>query len=105
MNDSRLTILTQMAREVEELELAAAEPVKLSPVARAPGSRHVLATLGPLAALAACIAIADANSAEVILEATAPWATFLNFTVRPIVPTDKSPAILERAITWRDSVR
>ena len=51
------------------------------------------------------IAIAEANSAEVILEATAPWATFLNFTVRPIVPTDKSPAILEKALTWRDSVR
>ena len=51
------------------------------------------------------IAIAEANSAEVILEATAPWATFLNFTVRPIVPTDKSPAILEKAMAWRDSVR
>jgi hypothetical protein len=50
------------------------------------------------------IAIAEANSAEVILEGTVPWATFINFTVRPIVPTDKSTAILEKAIAWRDSV-
>lgn len=51
------------------------------------------------------IAIAESNSAEVILEATAPWAAFFNFTVRPIVPTDKSPAIIEKAIAWRDSIR
>jgi hypothetical protein len=51
------------------------------------------------------IAIAESNSAEVILEATAPWALFFDFTVRPIVPTEKSPAILEKAISWRDSVR
>jgi uncharacterized protein DUF3303 len=51
------------------------------------------------------IAIAESNSAEAILEATAPWATFFDFTVRPIVPTDKSPAIFEKVIAWRDSVR
>jgi len=51
------------------------------------------------------IAIAESNSAEVLLEATAPWATFLNFTIRPIVPTDKSPDILEKAFAWRDSIR
>ena len=51
------------------------------------------------------IAIAESNSAEAILEATAPWTTFFNFTVRPIVPTDKSPAILEKAFAWRDSIR
>lgn len=51
------------------------------------------------------IAIAESNAAELILEATAPWATFLNFTVRPVVPSDKSPAILEKVIAWRDSVR
>ena len=51
------------------------------------------------------IAIAESNSAEAILEATAPWAAFFNFTVRPIVPTDKSPAIFDKAIAWRDSIR
>ena len=51
------------------------------------------------------IAIAESNSAELILEATAPWATYFNFTVRPIVPSDKSPAIFEKAIAWRDSIR
>ena len=50
------------------------------------------------------IAIAEANSAEAILEATAPWATFFNFSIRPIVPTDKSPAIIEKAMAWRDSI-
>jgi hypothetical protein len=51
------------------------------------------------------IAIADVASAEVILEACTPWATFLCFNVRPIVPTDKSPAIMEKALAWRESVR
>jgi hypothetical protein len=51
------------------------------------------------------IAIAESNSAEVILEATAPWATFFDFTIRPIVPSDKTPAIFEKAIAWRDSIR
>ena len=51
------------------------------------------------------IAIAESNSAELILEATAPWAVFFDFTVRPIVATDKTPAILEKVIAWRDSIR
>ena len=51
------------------------------------------------------IAIAESNSAEVLLEATAPWTTFVDFSIRPIVPTDKSPAILEKALAWRDSIR
>jgi hypothetical protein len=51
------------------------------------------------------IAIAESNSAEVLLEATAPWAAFFGFTIRPIVPTDKSPAIFDKAIAWRDSIR
>jgi len=51
------------------------------------------------------IAIIEASSAEVILEATAPWSTYLNFTIRPIVSTDKSPAILAKAMAWRDSIR
>jgi hypothetical protein len=51
------------------------------------------------------IAIAETSSAEVMLEVFAPWATFFDFTLKPIVPTEKSVPILEKGIAWRDSVR
>lgn len=51
------------------------------------------------------MAIVEATSAEVMLEVFAPWATFFEFSVRPIVPTEKSTPILEKAFAWRDSVR
>ena len=51
------------------------------------------------------LAIVEANSAEAILEATAPWAMAFNFTARPIVPSEQSSAIVERVIGWRDSIR
>jgi hypothetical protein len=51
------------------------------------------------------VAIVEAASAEVMLEALAPWATFFEFNVRPIVPMEKSTPILEKAVAWRDSVR
>jgi hypothetical protein len=51
------------------------------------------------------IAIAESSSPEVILEATAPWATFFDFTIRPIVPADKATAVFEKSIAWRDSIR
>ena len=51
------------------------------------------------------VAIVEATSAEVMLEVFAPWATFFEFSVRPIVPTEKSTPILEKAFAWRDSVR
>jgi Domain of unknown function (DUF3303) len=51
------------------------------------------------------VAILEASSADAILETTAPWGTFLKFTVRPIVPSDTSSAIFAKAIAWRDSVR
>ena len=51
------------------------------------------------------VALVEATSAEVMLEVFATWATFFEFTVRPIVPTEKSTPILEKAIAWRDSVR
>ena len=51
------------------------------------------------------IAIAESSSAEAILEATAPWVAFFHFTARPIVPSDRSPAIFAKALTWRDSIR
>jgi hypothetical protein len=51
------------------------------------------------------IAIVEANSAEALLETTAPWATFFSFTVRPVVPAEKTSPIFEKAFAWRDSVR
>jgi len=51
------------------------------------------------------VALVEATSAEVMLEVFATWATFFEFTVRPIVPTEKSTPIFEKAIAWRDSVR
>jgi uncharacterized protein DUF3303 len=51
------------------------------------------------------VAIVEASSAEVLLEGFAPWATFFEFTVRPIVPTEKSTPIIQKAIAWRDSIR
>lgn len=51
------------------------------------------------------VAIVDTSSAEVMVEAFAPWATFFEFSVRPIVPVEKSTPIVEKGIAWRDSVR
>jgi hypothetical protein len=51
------------------------------------------------------VAIVETTSAEVMLEVFAPWTTFFEFSVRPIVPIEKSPAIFEKANAWRDSVR
>lgn len=51
------------------------------------------------------IAIVEASSAEAILEATAPWAAFFTFQIRPIVPADKAVGIFQKAVAWRDSVR
>jgi hypothetical protein len=50
------------------------------------------------------MAIVETSSAETMLEVFAPWATFFEFTVKPIVPIDKSTPILQKAIAWRDSV-
>lgn len=51
------------------------------------------------------IAIAEAASPEDILEVSAVWSTFFEFTVRPIVPSDKATPIFDKAIAWRESVR
>ena len=51
------------------------------------------------------MAIGETTSAEVMLEVFATWATFFEFTVKPIVPIDKSVPIIEKGIAWRDSVR
>jgi hypothetical protein len=50
------------------------------------------------------VAIVEASSAEVMLEALSPWATFLTFSIKPIVPVEKSTPIFAKAIAWRDSV-
>jgi hypothetical protein len=50
------------------------------------------------------VAIVEAASAEVMLEALVPWATFFEFNVRPIVSIEKSTPILEKVLAWRDSV-
>ena len=51
------------------------------------------------------VAIAEATSPETVLEVCATWSTFFEFTVRPIVPSEKATPIFEKAIAWRDSVR
>ena len=51
------------------------------------------------------IAIVDVPSAEVLLEALAPWSSFLVFAVKPLVPVETSTPIFQRGITWRESVK
>ena len=51
------------------------------------------------------VAVVEAASPEVMLEAFGPWAAFFEFTVRPIVPIEKATSILEKTNAWRDSVR
>ena len=50
------------------------------------------------------IAIVETASAELLLETTAPWATFFEFAIKPIVAVEKSTAIFEKGIGWRDSI-
>lgn len=50
------------------------------------------------------ICIVEAESAELLLETTAPWAAFLEFRMHPLVPIEKSTPIMEKAQTWRDSI-
>jgi Protein of unknown function (DUF3303) len=51
------------------------------------------------------VALVEASSAEALLETMAPWATFFNFTCKPVVASEKSAEIYGKAIGWRDSVR
>ena len=51
------------------------------------------------------IALVETSSAELMLEATTPWAAFFEFTVKPLVPVAQSTPIFEKAIAWRDSIR
>ena len=47
----------------------------------------------------------DAGAAEALLETIAPWAAFLEVTMRPLTPSEQAAAIYEKAIAWRDSIR
>ena len=51
------------------------------------------------------VAIVDVSSADVLLEAVAPWSTFLAFSVKPLVSVERSTPIFEKGIAWRDSVK
>jgi hypothetical protein len=51
------------------------------------------------------MAIVECASADVMLEAIAPWATFFEFDIKPIVPIEKSTPIFLKAIAWRDSIK
>jgi hypothetical protein len=51
------------------------------------------------------VAIVESQTAEVLLEAIAPWALFLSFSVKPVVPIEKSTPIFERMSAWRSSIR
>jgi hypothetical protein len=51
------------------------------------------------------VAIVDVASAEVLLEAVAPWSTFLAFSVKPLVPVETSTPIFQRGVAWRDSLK
>lgn len=50
------------------------------------------------------IAIMESSSAAAMLEATAPWAVYLEFTIRPIVSSEESVPIFQAAQQWRRSV-
>lgn len=51
------------------------------------------------------VALVEATSAEALLETTAPWSTYLTFTCRPVVASDKGAAIFQKTTAWRDSIR
>jgi hypothetical protein len=51
------------------------------------------------------IAIVDVPSAEVLLEAVAPWSTFSTFSVKPLVSIEASTPLLQKGFAWRDSVK
>jgi hypothetical protein len=51
------------------------------------------------------VALVETSSAESMLEVFATWSTFFEFTVKPIVSTEKSTPIFQKAVAWRDSVK
>jgi hypothetical protein len=51
------------------------------------------------------LAIVDVPSTDVLMEALAPWSTFLEFSAKPLVSVEASTPIFEKGIAWRDSVK
>jgi len=51
------------------------------------------------------VAIVEVSSAEVMLEAVAPWNTFLEFSAKPIVPVEASTPIFAKGNAWRDGLK
>jgi Domain of unknown function (DUF3303) len=49
-------------------------------------------------------AIVEANSAEAILEAHAPWGPFFEFRTVPVVDISNAVPIFQRTNAWRDSI-
>lgn len=50
------------------------------------------------------IFIAEADSAEALLEATAPWNTRLDFDIAPIVEMTSAVPLFMKVQTWMDGV-
>ena len=50
------------------------------------------------------VAIIEADSAQALARATAPWVPWLAFTVTPIVPMEEMAGIAAEAIAFRESV-
>lgn len=51
------------------------------------------------------IAIVETPSAELLMDAIAPWATFFDFSAKPIVASETSAQILVKAVAWRDALK
>lgn len=49
-------------------------------------------------------AIVEADSAATIAKAIAPFAAWMRFEVKPIIPMDEAVPILHEAIAFRDSI-
>lgn len=50
------------------------------------------------------MAIAEAATAEAMVEAVAPWLPFFDFRVEPAVEIEAAVPIFMKANAWRDSV-
>jgi Domain of unknown function (DUF3303) len=50
------------------------------------------------------MAVAEAESAAAVVEATAPWNAFFQFRVEPAIPIEEAVPILMKTQAWRDSV-
>jgi len=51
------------------------------------------------------VQIAEAKSAETIMEGIAPWGAYFEFNVQPVVEVGQAVAHLSKAIAWRDSIK